>query len=370
MRARKPIHKLAGDEEQQLVAAFAALRSSADDTTNYAYWASVHACCAKHSSAMFLPWHRAFIFTFETALRSAIGSDSLTLPYWDWVALPRLPDLLQDPVFAAERYTDEERAANHLELPSDERVRHAIEKIERFADFGGYTCTSGPGELETIHGYPHTWVGPWMHILRFSAFDPVFWFHHSNVDRLWALWQTKRPGEDPPCLDDPLVGIPENWRVRDVLQISSGRLDYEYVDTVTVFAKQIKITSKGLSVALPIPAEGRVEFRLNGVHSMSTEPGPSELLVFLEVSEQPIARLSLFGITGARHGGNDPVILPIPECPGDEHSHHTVSFRLDLTDIVAGLRGGTIGLRLMTNGGPGRGAGLSVGDISLAAVSA
>lgn len=22
-----------------------------------------------------------------------------------------------------------------------------------------------------------------------AAYDPIFWFHHSNIDRLWATWQ-------------------------------------------------------------------------------------------------------------------------------------------------------------------------------------
>jgi hypothetical protein len=25
--------------------------------------------------------------------------------------------------------------------------------------------------------------------LEYSAFDPIFYLHHSNVDRLWAIWQ-------------------------------------------------------------------------------------------------------------------------------------------------------------------------------------
>ena len=28
-----------------------------------------------------------------------------------------------------------------------------------------------------------------MSTLGYSAFDPIFYLHHSNVDRLWAVWQ-------------------------------------------------------------------------------------------------------------------------------------------------------------------------------------
>jgi tyrosinase len=26
-----------------------------------------------------------------------------------------------------------------------------------------------------------------------AAFDPVFWLHHANVDRLFAMWQALNP---------------------------------------------------------------------------------------------------------------------------------------------------------------------------------
>jgi hypothetical protein len=29
----------------------------------------------------------------------------------------------------------------------------------------------------------------------FSPNDPLFWLHHANVDRLWAIWQTM-PGQE------------------------------------------------------------------------------------------------------------------------------------------------------------------------------
>ena len=31
----------------------------------------------------------------------------------------------------------------------------------------------------------------------YTAFDPIFWGHHSNVDRLWAEWQKLHPDTSP-----------------------------------------------------------------------------------------------------------------------------------------------------------------------------
>jgi tyrosinase len=37
-----------------------------------------------------------------------------------------------------------------------------------------------------------------MSLVPFAAFDPIFWAHHTMVDRLWRLWQLRHPGALPP----------------------------------------------------------------------------------------------------------------------------------------------------------------------------
>ena len=52
------------------------------------------------------------------------------------------------------------------------------------------------GSLEDIHNEIHDKTGgPNGHMgsLDVSAFDPVFWLHHANVDRLFAIWQALNP---------------------------------------------------------------------------------------------------------------------------------------------------------------------------------
>lgn len=53
--------------------------------------------------------------------------------------------------------------------------------------------------LESLHNDVHVRSGgsnPQGHLnaIPFSSFDPLFWLHHANVDRLFALWQAIRPG--------------------------------------------------------------------------------------------------------------------------------------------------------------------------------
>jgi tyrosinase len=37
-----------------------------------------------HQGPAFLPWHREFLYAFESALINASGDDDLAIPYWDW----------------------------------------------------------------------------------------------------------------------------------------------------------------------------------------------------------------------------------------------------------------------------------------------
>ncbi|KAG8922053.1 hypothetical protein FRC02_012164, partial [Tulasnella sp. 418] len=55
--------------------------------------------------------------------------------------------------------------------------------------------------LETIHGDVHVIVGGngQMSQVPVAAFDPIFWLHHVNVDRVLALWEALHPGEWVPA---------------------------------------------------------------------------------------------------------------------------------------------------------------------------
>ncbi|KAK6516097.1 hypothetical protein TWF506_006008 [Arthrobotrys conoides] len=50
--------------------------------------------------------------------------------------------------------------------------------------------------VESIHDGIHVWVGGnygHMTSVPYSSFDPVFFLHHTNVDRLFAIWQAINP---------------------------------------------------------------------------------------------------------------------------------------------------------------------------------
>ena len=72
-------------------------------------------------------------------------------------------------------------------------------------DAAGSSTTQCSNSLEGIHNTIHTTSGGGptssvnsgghMYYLATAAFDPVFWLHHCNTDRLFALWQTLHPAK-------------------------------------------------------------------------------------------------------------------------------------------------------------------------------
>lgn len=51
--------------------------------------------------------------------------------------------------------------------------------------FGALLIDMGPG----LHDAGHQVIGGLQDDLWASAQDPFFWFHHAQIDRVWALWQ-------------------------------------------------------------------------------------------------------------------------------------------------------------------------------------
>jgi tyrosinase len=81
-------------------------------------------------------------------------------------------------------------------------------------------------QLESIHDGVHVWVAGTMSSIATSAYDPLFWAHHTMIDRLWYLWQLRHPGAGVPAslLDRALAPFP--MTVRDTLEVS--QLGYDY----------------------------------------------------------------------------------------------------------------------------------------------
>ncbi|KAI9719091.1 MAG: hypothetical protein M1812_003721 [Candelaria pacifica] len=106
--------------------------------------------------------------------------------------------------------------------------------------YAGRTNPEAHGSVESLHNAYHGLLGGEGHMSRVpvAAFDPVFWMHHCNIDRIIALWQAINPKkwflEGDAILDKPLypfrsphnVGKKGFWTSADVQDIETFGYSY------------------------------------------------------------------------------------------------------------------------------------------------
>jgi tyrosinase len=154
--------------------------------------------------------HRAYLTWFARTIRSHLHDDNRALPCWDY-SDPTRPKVMGLPpeFLVAKRIVGGTLAKNPLFLSSDDRpgppaaadVDVAPALSQRFrlpisdAGFGGIDGARKVGGLleMLLHNYIHGDIGGdtgFMRTHSLAARDPIFWLHHANFDRFWALWQT------------------------------------------------------------------------------------------------------------------------------------------------------------------------------------
>jgi hypothetical protein len=150
-----------------------------------------------HWVPQFLPWHRHFLFRLEQELISIDAR--ITLPYWDWTrADSRSLEVEPWLSFFGGRSnsggrfdhwdytrTQPEPAVNTL--PTLAAIKEELRNKNSFTEYRAIECQS--------HFPGHTWTGGTMNSPRSPA-DPLFYLHHCNIDRLWAIWQLNNPGAE------------------------------------------------------------------------------------------------------------------------------------------------------------------------------
>ena len=189
----------------------------------------------QHQTWFFLPWHRGYLAAFEATVAKAVadlgGPSDWALPYWNYsqslVANPdarRLPAAFRD-------QTLPDGSPNALFAPramaADGSVNlRDVDVALGALNQGVFTPTSGVsvgfggpktgfshfgsanGELERFpHNAVHGRISGWMGHPNTAAFDPIFWLHHCNIDRLWEVWRTQNPAHVNPVDPDWLTNL-------------------------------------------------------------------------------------------------------------------------------------------------------------------
>jgi hypothetical protein len=202
----------------------------------------------------FLSWHRYFLYSLEQQLQTYVLG--VMLPYWDWtdpVGTIVVEDFLGpngDPMssnqvrlgyFATEapgiganttpvpawwpagltgwnlhatfgvwagalRRNIQPPAG----LPSNATLRSALDMGTYSAFQNAIESGAGTVPFHQLHNGLHGWFGGGGHMgsVAVSPFDPMFYLHHCNCDRLWAMWQMDGHADEYPLAG----GDPEHHR--------------------------------------------------------------------------------------------------------------------------------------------------------------
>ncbi len=182
----------------------------------------IHKATHVHGGPAFVPWHRELVHRLEQMLRQV--NSQLSLHYWDWTQDPRAipnahlgsgspgslnlftPDFMGyggteiqsigAPWLDARFYVpnanpDRDSSGNPADPPKD--VFRSVNGLPATPADDALILDAGDfptmrGRLESVHNAMHGFVN--MGGQHISFRDPFVFLLHSNVDRLFARWQT------------------------------------------------------------------------------------------------------------------------------------------------------------------------------------
>jgi len=286
MRIRKSIDSLSDTELRDYIHAFRKLiqisEANPDSTSGYSYFEALHDDLdlgpCEHGRDTFLPWHRAHLHLFEDALRRSDPprTSNVTLPYWDWSALPsgsRYPAIFEMEKLSGPKFAGTEldgvpnplfhggRASGAICKPNSapgscvklpyprQWVEAKLLSIGNWAGvgadgFGGkssgenscdHFLDRGFGQPEgTAHNTMHdSFIAGDMSDPSRASLDPIFWSFHAYFDLLWSQWQDMSGHKTDTCLTCKLCGLfrdaaqTERFTVQNVLKTDTD-LSYKY----------------------------------------------------------------------------------------------------------------------------------------------
>ena len=239
----------------------------------------------QHQSWYFTPWHRGYLIALEKQIRAAVvslgGPSDWALPYWNYFGpnnefeIPpaftqtTLPDGTSNALFVQARYGPNSDSNIFIPIPpvSEDCQNNTIftgsNTVTPPPGYGGpNTGFSHGGETSgnlenNPHNQVHVFIGGnspdgqtsgLMSDPGIAALDPIFYLHHSNIDRMWAAWDgsgNSNPGETnwtsgPTAVGDHEFAMPfpdgSSWVYTPNDVNSLSQLDYTYDDMAAAVA--------------------------------------------------------------------------------------------------------------------------------------
>ncbi|XP_021910976.1 polyphenol oxidase, chloroplastic-like, partial [Carica papaya] len=238
-----------------------------------------------HYSWLFFPFHRYYLYFYEKILGKLIGDPTFALPFWNWdtplgMTMPAiytnpespLYDPLRDakhqpPTVADLDYSGVDPTISKKELIKDNLVimyRQIVSGAKLPRLFFGKPIRAGQGpndpkEGGTIEKSPHNNLHTWtrdrnqpnnenMGAFFSAGRDSIFFAHHSNVDRMWAIWKNlggkRKDLTDPDYLNSAFVFYDKNSnlvrvKIKDCLDTKNLGYVYQDVDLPWLKAKPV-----------------------------------------------------------------------------------------------------------------------------------
>lgn len=203
----------------------------------------IHQATHVHGGPEFIPWHREIVNRFEGMLRQV--NPKLSLHYWDWTQDPRAihdanlggghtgtlslftedfmgyggseSEEIGQPWQSAGYYDphaqftrDEGTAADPPALVTRKVSGSPASHADDNEILSRHDYHSMRDKMEDVHNAMHTFV--FMGFAHFSFRDPFVFLLHSNVDRLFARWQTD-PAHPERLHPDTVYGAESNLDV-------------------------------------------------------------------------------------------------------------------------------------------------------------
>jgi tyrosinase len=204
VRVRKNANTMAPEERNRFLSALARLNNRG--MGRFRDFRNMHTDLTSpeaHGLAGFLPWHRAYLLDLERELQAI--DPSVALPYWRFDRPAR--NLFTRAFMGVSDSNDRVQfsAGNPLqfwvtdgapgivrgpEFRTDTQSAFVISEPSTLGLGGAGNLFSGFATMEgNPHGSAHVSFRGSLRSIDTAAKDPLFFFLHANVDRLWAKWQ-------------------------------------------------------------------------------------------------------------------------------------------------------------------------------------
>jgi N-acetylneuraminic acid mutarotase len=187
----------------------------------------------------FLPWHRLMLYQFEGVIREVLHDEDFTLPYWN--PITGNPDDLVVPAVFRDPGTTLYDGTRWFWVNGGERIDTlyrdwlTLDALNEkfYIDSPNGSLGFNPRMDQNPHFFTHVALGGDMAEFSTVGGDPLFYLHHSNMDRIWESWNrlgNKNP-TDPKYLDRTFSYGDRSGKRADLPVSASDRtaqLGYEY----------------------------------------------------------------------------------------------------------------------------------------------